>query len=326
MPLVWKWLSEAAGECGSAFYWGEVFPKCWVLERFCTVRRSWAWRNELSAWATLTLEKKVFCKQLCFPESSACWKSSLKGAPWECWPLRYPTREDHLGHSPRLLSINLHSLGREESGWSVLCLFVGKQGRSLGRWVRAHQTKGRESEEPQVTPLRRQDSNSKTRVGWPLCLGREDQQSAISWTSICGFFHLSTAATYSSHLSWCREELVEGMGTGRRLVLENHWWRRLIIFPWSRFAGVPRAKFPEIGVTPRSEQMVEEQCVIQRVVIRVKRTWVWTQILTLTTRHVTWMSSLSFRCFFVLYVEWKSQLYWPHNIVVRVMFSIVWSS
>lgn len=28
------------GECGSAFDWGEVFPKCWVLERFCTLRRA----------------------------------------------------------------------------------------------------------------------------------------------------------------------------------------------------------------------------------------------------------------------------------------------
>lgn len=62
----------------------------------------------------------------------------------------------------------------------MLCLFVGKQGRALGRWVRAHQTKGRESEEPKVTPSRRQDSNSRTRVGWPLCLEEKtsDQQLA----------------------------------------------------------------------------------------------------------------------------------------------------
>ena len=280
LPPVWKWLSEAAGECGSACDWGGVFPKCWVLERFCTLRRGWAWRNVLSALATVTLEKKVLCKQLCFPESSACWKSSLQGPPWECWPLRHPTREDHLDHSPRLASVNLHSLGREESGWSVLCLCVGKQGRTLGRWVRAHQTEGRESEEPQVTPPRRQGSKSRARTTWPLRLGREDQQPTSSWASICGSFYLSIAAIYSSHRSWCREELVGGVGTGRRLVLENHWRRRLIIFPWTRPAGDPRAEFPEIGgVTPRSEQMVEEQYVIQRVVIRVRKTWVWTQIL-----------------------------------------------
>lgn len=61
LPPVWKWLSEAAGECSSACDWGRVFPKCWVLERFCTLRRGWAWRNVLSALATVTLEKKVLC-------------------------------------------------------------------------------------------------------------------------------------------------------------------------------------------------------------------------------------------------------------------------
>lgn len=50
----------------------------------------------------------------------------------------------------------------------MLCLCVGRQGRALGRWVRAHQTEGRESEEPQVTPPRRQGSKSRARTTWPL--------------------------------------------------------------------------------------------------------------------------------------------------------------
>lgn len=48
----------------------------------------------------------------------------------------------------------------------MLCLCVGKQGRALGRWVRAHQTEGRESEEPQVTPPRRQGGKSRARTTW----------------------------------------------------------------------------------------------------------------------------------------------------------------
>lgn len=71
LPAVWKWLSEAAGECGSAFDWGEVFPNAGFLRgsvllggagpgEMCSLHRPH------SPW------KRVLCKQLCLPESSAC--------------------------------------------------------------------------------------------------------------------------------------------------------------------------------------------------------------------------------------------------------------
>ena len=60
----------------------------------------------------------------------------------------------HKGGSLGSLSLTLvYKLTQFRQRGSVLCLCVGKQGRALGRWVRVHQTEGRESEETQVTPL-----------------------------------------------------------------------------------------------------------------------------------------------------------------------------
>lgn len=54
----------------------------------------------LSAQATLTLEKKVLCKQLCLPEEAVLAESHHSKGSLRVLTAETPTREDHLDHSP----------------------------------------------------------------------------------------------------------------------------------------------------------------------------------------------------------------------------------
>lgn len=55
--------------------------------------------------------------------------------------LRCSTRGNHLNNSPRFSPVDLYSLGREESGLSVLCLCSCGWSRALSGWMTMCQAK-----------------------------------------------------------------------------------------------------------------------------------------------------------------------------------------
>lgn len=122
--------------------------------------------------------------------------------------LRVLTAETpHKGGSLGSLSLTLvYKLTQFRQRGSVLCLCVGKQGRALGRWVRVHQTEGRESEETQVTPSRRQGSKSRTRTRWPLCLEKTSNQQLAEQVfvapSICPSLLFIHHTIHDAEKSW----------------------------------------------------------------------------------------------------------------------------
>lgn len=126
----WKCLSQTLEVHSSVLYEGGCLPLR-VLKSFYALRRAWGWRGTLClTWAHSPWQKKVLCKIFSFPYNSGCW---IK--PYKCGPtMEIPAKGDYLGNCLRFSPVDLHSLGREGSGWRMRCLHGADWGRALGRW------------------------------------------------------------------------------------------------------------------------------------------------------------------------------------------------
>lgn len=150
-------------------------------------------------------------------------------------------RGDYLNNSPRFSPLDLHHLGREESGWSILRLCGRGWSRAPSGWMTACQAKGRESEEQQEPCFRIQSSDPRTRT---MSVGWKTSNTSFRWTSIGGTFYLPNTVML---LGLQRRARLGSVGIRRGLTLEKQCWR-LLIFPWGkeRFSDDTRTEFPEI--------------------------------------------------------------------------------
>lgn len=105
---------------------------------------------------------------------------------------------NHLNNSPRFSPVDLYSLGREESGVSMLGLCSRGWSRALSGWMTTCQEEGRESEEWKEPCFRIQSSNPSTRTRSPTGMGWKTSNLSISWTSICGTFYEPSIVTHDA--------------------------------------------------------------------------------------------------------------------------------